>query len=63
MAPTELRELEIQLEELLQKEFIRPNVSLWGAPFLFMKKKDEILRLCIDYRELNKITIKHIPFD
>ena len=50
MAPTELRELKAQLEELLSKGFIRPSISPWGAPVLFMKKKDESLRLCIDYR-------------
>ena len=48
MAPTELKELNTQLDELLQKGFIRPSVSLWGAPVLFVKKKDGTLRLCID---------------
>ena len=53
MAPTELKELKTQLEELLQAEFIPPSTSPWGAPVLFVKKKDGSLRLCIDYRQLN----------
>jgi len=52
MAPTELRELKEQLKELLDRGFIRPSVSPWGAPVLFVKKKDGSLRMCIDYREL-----------
>ena len=59
MAPTELRELKVQLEELLSKGLIRPSISPWGAPVLFVKKKDRILRLCIDYRKLNKVTIRN----
>ena len=50
MAPIELHELKVQLQELLDKGFIRPSTSPWGAPVLFAKKKDKILRLCIDYR-------------
>ena len=49
MAPAELRELKVQLEELLERGFIKPSVSPWGAPVLFVKKKDGSLRLCIDY--------------
>ena len=59
MAPAELKELKVQLEELLEKGFIRPSVSPWGAPVLFVKKKDGTLRLCIDYRMLNQVTIKN----
>ena len=57
MAPTELRELKIQLQELLDKGFIRPSMSPWGVPVLFVKKKDRSLRMCIDYWQLNKATI------
>ncbi|XP_058189421.1 uncharacterized protein LOC131307009 [Rhododendron vialii] len=59
MAPAELRELKTQLQELLEKGFIRPSTSPWGAPALFVKKKEGTLRLCIDYRQLNKVTIKN----
>ncbi|XP_057247675.1 uncharacterized protein LOC130589979 [Beta vulgaris subsp. vulgaris] len=59
MAPAEMRELKTQLEELLDKGYIRPSVSPWGAPVLFVKKKDGTLRLCIDYREFNNVTVKN----
>ncbi|XP_072078032.1 uncharacterized protein [Arachis hypogaea] len=59
MAPLELTELKNQLEELLQKGFIQPSASPWGAPVLFVKKKDGSMRLCVDYRQLNKITVKN----
>ena len=59
MAPLELQELKVQLQELLDKGFIRPSVSPWGAPVLFVKKKDGTLRLCIDYRKLNQVTVKN----
>ncbi|GJX22340.1 putative reverse transcriptase domain-containing protein, partial [Tanacetum coccineum] len=59
MAPVELKELKDQLQELLERGFIRPSVSPWGAPVLFVKKKDGSMRLCIDYRELNRITVRN----
>ena len=59
MAPAELKELKAQLEELLSKGFIRPSTSPWGAPVLFVKKKDGSLRLCIDYRQLNRAIIRN----
>ena len=52
-------ELKLKLQELIDKEYIRPSVSPWGAPVLFVKKKDDTLRLCVDYRQLNKMTIKN----
>nr|GFC44878.1 putative reverse transcriptase domain-containing protein [Tanacetum cinerariifolium] len=60
MAPFELKELKEQLQELLYLGFIHPSVSPWGAPVLFVKKKDGNMRLCIDYRELNRVTIKPV---
>ena len=59
MPPKELAELKIQLQELLDKGFIRPSASPWGCPALFVKKKDDSLRLCVDYRPLNAVTIKN----
>jgi len=59
MALIELIELKKQLQELLNKGLIRPSVSPWGAPVLFVRKKDGSLRLCIDYRELNRVTVKN----
>ena len=58
MSLVELQELNVQIHELLDKGFIRPSTSPWGALVLFAKKKDKTLRLCIDYRQLNKVTIK-----
>ena len=59
MTPVELQELKVQLQELLDKGFIRLSTSPWGASVLFAKKKDKNLRLCIDYRQLSKVTIKN----
>ncbi|KAL4028439.1 hypothetical protein IC575_011636 [Cucumis melo] len=59
MAPAELKELKVQLQELLDKGFIRPSVSPLGTPVLFVKKKDGLMHLFIDYRELNKVTVKN----
>jgi hypothetical protein len=59
MPPNELAELKIQLQDLLDKDFICPSASPWGCPTLFVKKKDNSLRLCVDYRPLNAVTIKN----
>ena len=63
IALTELKELKIQLQELLDKGFIRPSVSPWGAAIMFVQKKDGILRIYIDYRQINNVTVKNkYPF-
>ncbi|KAA3477654.1 DNA/RNA polymerases superfamily protein [Gossypium australe] len=59
MAPTELKELKAQLQELTDKGFARLSFPPWGAPVLFVRKKDSSMRLCIDYRQLNKVTVKN----
>ncbi|GJY44357.1 putative reverse transcriptase domain-containing protein [Tanacetum coccineum] len=59
LAPSEMKELSEQLKELSDKGFIRPSSSPWGAPVLFVKKKDGSFQMCIDYRELNKLTVKN----
>ncbi|GKF70158.1 putative reverse transcriptase domain-containing protein, partial [Tanacetum coccineum] len=59
LALSEMKELSEQPQELSDKGFIRPSSSPWGAPVLFVKKKDESFRMCIDYCELNKLTVKN----
>jgi hypothetical protein len=59
MSMPELKELQLKLEELLKKGYIHPSVSPWGALVLFVKKKDRTLRFCIDFRQLNKVTVKN----
>ncbi|GKG33019.1 hypothetical protein Tco_0430529, partial [Tanacetum coccineum] len=58
LAPSEMKELAEQLQELFDKGFIRPSSSPWGASVLFIKKKGGLFRMCIDYLELNKLTVK-----
>ena len=63
MAPVELQELMVQIQKLLDRGFIRPSTSPWGDPVLFAKNKDKTLRMCIDCRQLNRVTIKNqYPF-
>ncbi|GKD77829.1 putative reverse transcriptase domain-containing protein, partial [Tanacetum coccineum] len=59
LAPSEMQKLSDQLQELADRGFIRPSTSPWGAPVLFVKKKDRSFRMCINYRELNKLTVKN----
>jgi hypothetical protein len=59
MPPNELAELKIQLQDLLDKGLVRPSASPWGCPALFVKKKDNSLRLCVDYYPLNAVAIKN----
>ena len=59
MPANELAEMKKQIEELLEKGYVRPSTSPWGAPVLFVKKKDGTMRMCVDYRALNEVTIKN----
>ena len=59
MAPIELQKLKVQVQELLDRSFIRQSTSPWGSPVLFAKKKDKTLQLCINYRQLNRVTFKN----
>jgi hypothetical protein len=59
MSTSKLKELQMQLEEILKKGYICPSVSPWGAPVLFVNKKDGTLRFCIDFRNLNKVNVKN----
>ena len=59
MSVPELTELKMQLQELLDEGYIHPSVSPWGAPVLFIKRKDGTMRMCMDYTQLNKLTVKN----
>ena len=59
MSAPELVDLKLQLQELIEKGYIRPSVSPWGAPILFIKKKDGTMQMCINYHELKRMTIKN----
>ena len=59
MSPVELAEVKAQVQDLLSKQFVRPSVSPWGVPVLLVKKKDGSMRMYVDYRQLNKVTIKN----
>jgi hypothetical protein len=59
MPPNELAELKTQFQDLLEKGFIRPSSSQWGCPAVFVKNKDQTLRMCVDYKPLNEVTIKN----
>lgn len=59
MSASEFVRLKIRLEDLLEKKFVIPRVSPWGAPVLLVKEKDDSIRLCVDYRQLNKVIIKN----
>ena len=59
MSPVELAEVKAHVQGILSRQFVRPSVSPWGAPVLLVKKKDESMRMCVDYRQLNKVTIKN----
>jgi hypothetical protein len=63
MSTLELNELQMKLEEIMKKWYIHPSVSPWGSPVLFMKKKDGTLILCVNFKQLNKVTMKNkYPF-
>lgn len=59
MAPAKLRDLKSQIQKLLDKDFIRPSALPWGSPVCFLMKKDGSIRMCIDYQQLNMVTIRN----